>query len=75
MVSETRRLAMRRAHTKHKGFCTCGKIVSGNGAIHMHREMHRRRGDGHWYMVASLWEDVQAGRAPMPAPRIKGEDL
>lgn len=32
-----------KGHAKHKCYCTCGKVVSGNGAIYQHREMHRRR--------------------------------
>jgi hypothetical protein len=43
-MDESRRLAMRRAHTRHKGFCTCGMIVSGNGAKPMHAAMHERVG-------------------------------
>lgn len=55
-MDESRRLAMRRAHTKHKGFCTCGMIVSGNGAKPMHAAMHERRGDGHHYLLQDRWE-------------------
>ena len=52
-------------HVKHKGYCTCGKVVSGNGAIYQHREMHKRRrqwcdpmlidGGGFYYMTYSAW--------------------
>lgn len=56
MPSESRRLAMRRAHTKHKSYCTCGKVVSGNGGRHAHRAMHERKSDGHYYMTYSEWE-------------------
>lgn len=59
MVDESRRLAMRRAHVKNKGYCTCGKVVRGNGGIHNHREMHKRLADGHYYMTYSAWLDRQ----------------
>lgn len=35
-------------------FCSCGRIVKGNGAKHQHREMHRRRADGHHYIGYEL---------------------
>jgi len=35
-----------KAHAKHAYTCNiCGKVVHGNGARWMHREMHRRKGD------------------------------
>lgn len=46
-MDSSRRLAMRRAHTKHKTYCTCGKVVCGNGGRAAHQAMHERRGDGH----------------------------
>lgn len=39
------------AHAKHAMRCTCGRVVHGNGAKWQHREMHRRRADGHHYTV------------------------
>lgn len=54
-MDETRRLAMRRAHTKHKGFCTCGFLVSGNGARAAHSAMHERKSDGHRYLTEDAW--------------------
>ena len=62
-MSESRRLAMRRAHTKHQGYCTCGKVVSGNGGIFNHGQMHRRRDDGHRFMTYSAWAAKQTARA------------
>lgn len=56
-MDESRRLAMRRGHLRNKGYCTCGKVVSGNGGIHSHREMHKRRADGHYFMTYSAWLD------------------
>lgn len=55
-MDEHRRLAMRRAHTKHSGYCTCGKIVCGNGGIYMHKQMHIRKSDGHQYLTYSAWQ-------------------
>jgi hypothetical protein len=54
-MDESRRLAMRRAHTKHKTYCTCGKIVCGNGGQAMHRDMHERKGDGHHGITLDAW--------------------
>lgn len=53
-MDESRRLAMRRAHTKHKGFCTCGKVVAGNGRKN-HLRMHHRRGETHTFLVEDAW--------------------
>jgi asparagine synthetase B (glutamine-hydrolysing) len=58
-MDNTTRLRMRRAHTKHKGYCTCGKIVCGNGGLYNHREMHKRKNDGHYFMTYSAWLEQQ----------------
>lgn len=55
---------MRRAHTKHKDYCTCGKIVRGNGGRASHREMHRRKGDGHHTITREAWCDMMAKQSP-----------
>jgi hypothetical protein len=55
-MDETTRLRMRRGHTKHKGLCTCGAVVCGNGGKYQHREMHRRREDGHHYLTYSVFQ-------------------
>lgn len=34
-------------HTRHATYCSCGRVVWGNGGRSQHREMHERRGDGH----------------------------
>lgn len=47
-MSDRRRRAQ--AHARRSHLCTCGAIVSGNGAKYQHREMHRRNGDGHRYV-------------------------
>lgn len=67
-MDESRRLAMRRAHTRNKEYCSCGKIVRGNGGISSHRAMHERKGEwrrdftgaivnsnGHHFMAYSDW--------------------
>ena len=54
-MDESRRLAMRRAHTKHKSYCSCGKIVCGNGGRHSHAAMHKRKADGHRYLTYTAW--------------------
>jgi hypothetical protein len=46
---------MRRAHAKHRSFCSCGKIVSGNGARASHKSMHARESDGHRYLIEDEW--------------------
>lgn len=60
-MDETRRKAMRRAHARRANYCTCGKIVHGNGGKHAHRAMHERKGEwrtegGHRYMTYSEYE-------------------
>ena len=60
MARNQRRLEMAR-HAKRAHYCTCGKVVHGNGAEYMHEEMHRRRGEwrtegGHFYMTYSEYQ-------------------
>lgn len=73
MVSQSRRLAMRRAHTKHAYFCTCGMVVRGNGARHSHAQMHRRQTDGHHYITQDAWEEQRRSAPPPPIDRNKAE--
>lgn len=54
-MDESRRLAMRRAHVLHKTYCTCGKVVCGNGGRASHRAMHERRKDGHHGITRDAW--------------------
>lgn len=78
MMDPSRRLAMRRAHTKHKDYCTCGKVVCGNGGKASHREMHERKGDGHHPITEDAWRamfastpekgNAMATDGPDPAP-------
>ena len=35
-----------RAHAKHSHYCSCGKIVRGNGAKAAHAAMHKRKQSG-----------------------------
>lgn len=54
-MDESRRLAMRRAHARRASFCTCGKVVHGNGGRTSHRAMHKRKGDSHYYMTPTAY--------------------
>lgn len=60
-MDESRRLAMRRAHTKHVDHCTCGRNVCGNGGKAVHRAMHARRKDGHYSVVHDIWKEMFPG--------------
>lgn len=40
---------MRTQHTVHVGYCTCGKVVRGNGGKAGHAYMHERKQDGHHF--------------------------
>jgi len=46
---------MASAHAKHADFCSCGKIVHGNGGRYQHREMHHRKQDGHHAITQESW--------------------
>ena len=52
-----------RQHARHPHYCTCGKVVWGNGANYQHREMHRRRNDGHHYTGPDQWKAIHAKQA------------
>lgn len=74
-MDETTRLRMRRGHTKHQGFCTCGVVVSGNGGKWAHRAMHERRGDGHHFIVWHVWHEryakaVESGMSAADMARV-----
>ena len=43
------------AHAKHAYFCSCGYVVHGNGARAKHRDMHKRKDDGHSYWSHTAW--------------------
>jgi hypothetical protein len=64
--SVTRRMsrAASGAHTRHHYFCSCDKVVSGNGARYQHRQMHLRAKDGHHFMVYEDWRAADPGRQP-----------
>jgi len=36
-------------------WCSCGKVVHGNGARAAHRKMHERKKDGHYGMIWHEW--------------------
>lgn len=47
------------AHAKHAHFCSCGRVVHGNGAKAAHRAMHARAGDGHHWCGSELWKGLR----------------
>lgn len=48
--------ASAQAHAKHAHYCTCGRIVRGNGAKYQHRAAHKRNDDGgHHYVTREAW--------------------
>lgn len=51
--------ARAQAHAKHAYFCTCGRVVHGNGAKYTHAAMHKRRNDGHGYVVRERWREAR----------------
>jgi hypothetical protein len=50
-MDETVRLRMRTAHAKYAYYCTCGKVVHGNGGRASHEYMHERKQDGHRFVT------------------------
>ena len=64
--SHTRR-RMASAHANHEFYCTCGKIVRGNGGRAGHAWMHERRGDGHYYTSSTRWHEIRRWRETVPA--------
>jgi hypothetical protein len=63
------------AHAKHGKFCSCGRIVHGNGAIYQHREMHRRASDGHKYVTTKRFHELFPGWATLPWPERGGRKV
>lgn len=61
-MDNSRRLAMRSKHACRAYYCTCGKIVHGNGGKAMHSAMHKRNGDKHHFTIKEQHpEDNHAG--------------
>lgn len=62
-----------KAHAKHAFFCSCGKIVHGNGAKAQHRGMHERKNDRHHWLTRDgyflLFPDYEGGGSDR---RVKG---
>ena len=54
-MDESRRKAIRAAHTKHIDHCSCGEVACGNGGRASHRAMHERRQDGHHALTSDEW--------------------
>lgn len=41
-------------------YCSCGKVLSGNGAMFMHPRMHQAQSDGHRIVTADEWRALFA---------------
>jgi hypothetical protein len=50
-----------REHAKHPHYCSCGKVVHGNGAKAAHRAAHERRGDRDRYVTHDAWLGLATG--------------
>lgn len=49
------------AHTKHAFYCSCGKVVHGNGGKAGHAYMHEQAKDGHQFVGSHrYWDDLLA---------------
>lgn len=55
------------AHAKIPHYCTCGKVVFGNGAEWAHRQAHQRRQDGHRYTTQDEWRRRREAAPDDPA--------
>lgn len=55
------------AHAKHARYCSCGRIVHGNGFAH-HRAMHERAGDGHRRVTQTQFAELFPGYQELPWP-------
>jgi hypothetical protein len=53
-----------RAHARHAFFCSCDKVVHGNGAKYQHRQRHLRAKDGHHYQTYEDWRADSPERQP-----------
>jgi len=54
--------AKARKHAKYGHYCSCGKVVHGNGGKSAHAEMHRRRKDGGHFVSRETFENVVAAK-------------
>lgn len=66
--SHTRK-RMASAHARHASYCSCGKIVHGNGGHYQHRAMHERRGDDHRYVSSRRYEELFPRSVVVPQPK------
>lgn len=55
--NHNRRRAMRRQHAVHAHYCSCGKVVHGNGGKAGHGYMHARHADGHRWITSRTWDE------------------
>jgi hypothetical protein len=68
-MDPSRRRQIASAHAKHESYCSCGRIVHGNGGRHNHREMHERAGDGHRYVTRAYFDKLFPGWGELPTIR------
>lgn len=64
----TTRKQRAQAHAKHGFFCSCGRIVHGNGGKAQHAYMHEQASDGHRWMMRSAWLARFPGATDLPFP-------
>lgn len=57
--------ARARAHAKHPGYCSCGRVVWGNGGKSQHKWMHEQRHDGHGFISKEQWRVIAATLPPV----------
>lgn len=47
-----------RQHAKHAHYCTCSRIVFGNGGKASHAYMHEQRNDGYGFTTATVYREM-----------------
>lgn len=57
-----------KAHANHGYFCTCGRIVHGNGGRANHRDMHKRNDDGHRFTTREGYDILFPDWWQLPHP-------
>ena len=47
-------------HAQNAHYCSCGKVVWGNGGKVGHENSHKRRQDGHDWITPDEWRAMKA---------------
>lgn len=68
-MDPARRRQIASAHANYANYCSCGRIVHGNGGKYNHREMHERAGDGHRYVTSTYFNILFPGWRELPSLR------